>query len=128
MVTQGTGGVIVNISSTMGLIAHAAGYTHYVSSKHGLVGLTKALALELGPRGIRALAVCPTITNSDGYIESCRAAGIPSEPPQEELARHPLGRIAEPDDVARVVLFAVSDLAALVTGSAIAVDAGLFTT
>ncbi len=128
MVDQGRGGVIVNVASTMSLIAHAAGYAHYVASKHGLLGLTRSLALELGSAGIRAVAICPTITYSDGYIEGCKAAGVPVEPPAAELARHPLGRLAEPDDVARVALFAVSDLASLVSGIAIPVDAGLLTT
>jgi NAD(P)-dependent dehydrogenase (short-subunit alcohol dehydrogenase family) len=128
MIDQGRGGVILNVASTMSLIAHAAGYSHYVASKHGLLGLTRSLALELGPHGIRAVAICPTITYSDGYIEGCKAAGVPIEPPAEELARHPLGRLAEPDDVARVALFAVSDLAGLVSGAAIPVDAGLLTT
>jgi NAD(P)-dependent dehydrogenase (short-subunit alcohol dehydrogenase family) len=99
---------------------------HYVSSKFGMRGLTKALAVELGPHGIRVLGVAPTFTvtpgtrarrpelDDDAYRSYLEAAG----------ASKPLGRIGVPDDVGRVVLFCASDLAALMTGSTLAVDAG----
>jgi NAD(P)-dependent dehydrogenase (short-subunit alcohol dehydrogenase family) len=121
------GGVIINIASTSAHAGFGPGFAHYTSSKHGVLGLTKALAIELGPFGVRVVAVSPTLTETEGIAESFAAFGASGM--QEILdgiaARAPLGRIGEPDDVARVVLFAASDLAAFVSGGSIAVDGGL---
>ena len=124
MVALGDGGVIVNISSTAAFRADAAGAAHYVASKFGVRGLTKALARELGPHGIRVLEVAPTVTLTPGLDEQAdalRAAGFALEELGPML---PLGRVAVPDDVARVVLFCASGLSALMTGSTLLVDAG----
>jgi NAD(P)-dependent dehydrogenase (short-subunit alcohol dehydrogenase family) len=124
MVAAGDGGVIVNISSTAAYRADAPGAAHYVASKFGVRGLTQALAVELGPHGIRVLAVAPTVTATPGLDEqrvSLRDAGFALEELGPEL---PLGRTAVPDDVARVVLFCASDLSLLMTGSTLLVDAG----
>jgi NAD(P)-dependent dehydrogenase (short-subunit alcohol dehydrogenase family) len=124
MVAGGRGGVIVNISSTAAFRADAPGAAHYVASKFGVRGLTKALAVELGPHAIRVLEVAPTVTLTPGLEEqgdALREAGFALEELGEQL---PLGRVAVPDDVARVVLFAASGLAALMTGSTLVVDAG----
>jgi NAD(P)-dependent dehydrogenase (short-subunit alcohol dehydrogenase family) len=124
MVARGEGGVIVNVSSTAAFRADAPGAAHYVASKFGVRGLTKALALELGPHGIRVLEVAPTVTLTPG-LEEQREALQSSGFALEELGPSlPLGRVAVPDDVARVVLFCASDLAALMTGSTLLVDAG----
>ncbi len=117
------GGVIVNIASTAGFKA-GAGISAYVATKHAVVGITKALALELGPLGIRVLAVAPTIIDTPGVREQLAplaAAGLDIE---ARAAANPLGRMGVPDDVARVVLFCCSDMAAFMTGSTVAVDAG----
>ena len=117
------GGVIVNLASTAGLKA-SAGISAYVASKHAVVGLTKALALDLGPLGVRVLAVAPTIIDTPGVREQMAplaAAGLDVE---ARVAANPLGRMGVPDDVARVVLFCCSDMAAFMTGSTVAVDAG----
>ena len=126
MIDGGRGGVIVNIGSTAGFRAYARGATHYVASKFGMRGLTQALAVELGPHGIRVLDIAPTFTvtpgtrrrrddlDDDAYARWVAEAG----------AAKPLGRVGVPDDVGRVVLFAVSDLAMFMTGSTLAVDAG----
>jgi NAD(P)-dependent dehydrogenase (short-subunit alcohol dehydrogenase family) len=87
-------------------------------------GLTQSLAVELGAHGIRVLAVAPTVTLTPGLEterESLEAAGFVLD---ELGARLPLGRVAVPDDVARVVLFCASDLSLLMTGSTLVVDAG----
>jgi NAD(P)-dependent dehydrogenase (short-subunit alcohol dehydrogenase family) len=124
MVAGGDGGVIVNVSSTAAFRVDAPGAAHYVASKFGVRGLTKALAVELGPHGIRVLEVAPTVTLTPG-LEEQREALESSGFALEELGPQlPLGRVAVPDDVARVVLFCASDLAALMTGSTLAVDAG----
>ena len=126
MVAAGHGGVIINLASTAGYRAAGPGIAHYVSSKHGVRGLTKSLAVELGPHGIRVLALAPTLIDTPGIAEgqaAFKAAGMGDV--LEQLAqREPLGRAGVPDDVARVALFCASDLAALMTGSTLLVDAG----
>ena len=124
MVRQGSG-VIVNVASTAGLTG-GTGIAAYASSKHGVVGLTKALAVELGPYGVRVLAVAPTLVDTPGIARNFAqldAAGIGAVI-QGLAGRVPLRRAAVPDDVARVVLFCASDLSMLMTGSVLAVDAG----
>ncbi len=124
MVEQDEGGVIVNVTSTAAHSAEAPGAAHYVASKFGVRGLTKALAVELGPHGIRVLAVAPTVTLTPGLEaerESLQSAGFQLEELGPQL---PLGRVAVPDDIARVVLFCASDLSLLMTGSTLLVDAG----
>jgi len=126
MVAAGHGGVIINMASIAAFRAAGAGIVHYTSSKHALHGLTKGLAVELGPLGIRVLTVAPTMVETEGILASAdalRAAGN-ADAFDSFAARMPLRRLGQPDDVARVVLFAVSDLAAFMTGSALLVDAG----
>ena len=125
MITAGKGGVIVNIAST-GAFKTGPGVAHYITSKHAVVGLTKALAVELGPQGIRVLGVAPSMTRTEGrdeFMASHNAPGM-EEFVREMEERTPLGRIGMPDDVARVVLFCASDLSMLMTGSTLLVDAG----
>jgi NAD(P)-dependent dehydrogenase (short-subunit alcohol dehydrogenase family) len=116
-------GVILNVASTASFRAARPGIAHYVSAKHGVIGLTKSLAVELGPHGIRVLAVAPTLIDTPGIRESGRHAQM-AELYQRIGQDHPLGRAGVADDVARVALFCVSDLAALMTGSVLLVDAG----
>ena len=114
------GSAIVGISSIEGLIGHGF-IPSYVASKHGLIGLTRSLAHRLGPDGIRANAVCP------GYVETPMLAptiGTPEARASFEQ-KIPLGRLAQPDDVARVVRFLLSDESAYVNGAAIVVDGGV---
>jgi NAD(P)-dependent dehydrogenase (short-subunit alcohol dehydrogenase family) len=118
-----SGGVIVNLTSTAGFKA-SAGISAYVASKHAVVGITKALALELGPLGIRVLAVAPTIIDTPGVREQMAPLADAGVDVEARVAANPLGRMGVPDDVARVVLFCCSDMAAFMTGSTVAVDAG----
>lgn len=124
-----TQGVIVNVVSNAGMAAGPAS-AHYVASKHGLAGLTKSLAVDLASRRIRVVGVAPGVTRSDGLtdkMDDLRSAGWGDL--GEYTARSaPLGRMATPDEIARVVLFAVSDLAAYVTGTTIVADGGQLTT
>ena len=117
------GGVIVNLTSTAGFKA-AAGISAYVATKHAVVGVTKALALELGPAGIRVLAVAPTIIDTPGVRDQLAPLADAGVDIEARVAANPLGRMGVPDDVARVVLFCCSDMAAFMTGSTVAVDAG----
>lgn len=120
-----TGGVIVNIAST-GCVKAAPGVAHYITSKHAVVGITKALSVELGPFGIRVLAVAPSMTRTEGRVDFLEKYTTPEIRAliEEMEGRVPLGRIGVPDDVARVALFAASDLSILMTGSVLFVDSG----
>ncbi len=125
MIKAGTSGVIVNITSLTGIRAYAPGLAHYASAKQGMIGLTRSLAIEFGPHNIRVLAIAPTMTATPG-LEKANAAykNVGGSALDSVSARAPLGRTAVPDDVARVALFCVSDLAMLMTGSVLLVDAG----
>jgi 3-oxoacyl-[acyl-carrier protein] reductase len=114
------GGAIVNMSSVVGVHGNA-GQTNYAASKAGLIGLTKALAKELGSRGIRVNAIAP------GYIATELTEVLPEAARDAILAATPLGRLGDPADVARAVRFLVSDAAAFITGDVLAVDGGLGT-
>jgi 2-deoxy-D-gluconate 3-dehydrogenase len=128
MIEQGHGGVIVNVTSIDALHPTSGGMSHYTTSKHALWGLTKCLALELGPHGIRTNAVAPGPSLTEGaieYIEAGAPKGIDVERQWAEAAgRVPMRRWAEPDEVARVVVFLASDLSAYVNGAQIVVDGG----
>ena len=126
MIADGHGGVIINLASTAGYRAAGPGIAHYVASKHGVRGLTKSLAVELGPYAIRVLAVAPTLIETPGIEEgraAFKAAGL-GDIIDSIAAREPLGRAGVADDVARVALFCATDLSMLMTGSTLAVDAG----
>ncbi|HWS31362.1 MAG TPA: SDR family oxidoreductase [Actinoplanes sp.] len=125
-----TGGTIVNIISTAGFRASAPGLAAYVSSKHAARGLTRELALELAPAGIRVLGVAPSHVPTEGNILAAQEAmaalaaqGI-ELPPTPLMLNGPIGRPGVPDDIARVVLFAASDLATFMTGSTLVADGG----
>ncbi|SMR42530.1 unnamed protein product [Zymoseptoria tritici ST99CH_1A5] len=113
------GGSIVNVSSTMGVTA-AAEYAIYCATKWAIVGFTKAMALELGPKGIRVNAVAP------GYINTPTNAGVVAGPAavkaQEE--RIALGRMGTPEEVADVVAFLFSKEARYMTGSIVDITGG----
>ncbi|WP_250032537.1 SDR family NAD(P)-dependent oxidoreductase [Paractinoplanes maris] len=126
MTDAGTGGVIVNIVSTAGFRGSAPGLAAYVSSKHAVRGLTRELALELAPAGIRVLGVAPSHVPTEGNIAAAAAAGIPAEElsTMALMMTGPIGRPGVPDDIARVALFCASDLSAFMTGSTLLADGG----
>ena len=124
MVERGAGGVILNMASTAGHRGYGPGLSHYVSSKHGVRGLTKSFAVELGPHRVRVLSLSPSSFPTEGLAEA--RAEIGAEVSSSEAPDfHPLAGRREPDQLARVALFCASDLAEVCTGSDIAVDAGV---
>ena len=128
MIEQGSGGVIVNVTSIDALHPTSKGMSHYTTSKHALWGLTKCLALELGPHGIRTNAIAPGPSLTEGAIEYIKAGapeGIDVEQQWAEASgRVPMRRWAEPDEIGRAVVFLASDLSAYLNGAQIVVDGG----
>ncbi len=128
MIAQGGGGAIVNVTSIDALHPTSKGMSHYTTSKHALWGLTKCLALELGPYGIRTNAVAPGPSLTEGAIEYIKAGapeGIDVERQWAEAsARVPMLRWADPDEIGRAVLFLACDLSAYLNGSQLVVDGG----
>jgi NAD(P)-dependent dehydrogenase (short-subunit alcohol dehydrogenase family) len=124
MVAAGKGGVLINVASTAGFKGVAPGVSAYVASKHGVRGLVRQLAIELAPHDIRVLGVAPTFCETEGNMAAL--AQLPEQVRSEISATlsSRLGRVGVPDDIARVVLFAASDLAMFMTGSTILADAG----
>jgi NAD(P)-dependent dehydrogenase (short-subunit alcohol dehydrogenase family) len=125
------GGVIVNTASMAGKQGRVPYLSDYVASKFGVIGLTQAMAFELAPDGIRVNSVCP------GYVQTpmqdrelaweAELRGTdPDAVKQLWLDDTPMGRLEQPEDVARVVAFLVGEDAAFVTGEAVAVNGGAF--
>ena len=118
-IAAGGGGAIVNVTSIAG---HRGFDEHvvYAASKAGLEGATRVMARELGPHGIRVSALAPTVTMTE------LAAAAWSEPAKRDpmMARHPMGRFAEAQDVARSIALLLSDDAAMVTGAVLPLDGG----
>ncbi len=111
-------GRIINISSVSG-IAGQAGQTNYAASKAGVIGFTKSLAKELGPRNITVNAVAP------GFVPTALTADLSEDLKQQAIEATPLGRMGEPEDIAYAVAFLASDEAAFITGEVLTVDGGL---
>ena len=111
-------GRIVNVSSAAGLRGNP-GQIAYTSAKHGLIGMTRSLAREMGSRGVTANAVCP------GMVETTMAEAIPEVYRQMWKNLTPVGRFGEPEEVAGLIAFLVSPEGAYVNGAAIPVDGGL---
>ena len=126
---QGEGGSIVNITSIDAVHPSGAGLSHYGTSKHAIWGLTKSMALELGPDGIRVNAIAPGPSLTEGAVEFVEAGapeGIDVEAQWAAYeARIPLRRLTHADDVGRAAVFLASGLASYVNGAQIVVDGGL---
>ena len=117
MLKQRTG-AIVNISSVVGLSGNV-GQANYAAAKAGIIGFSKSIAKEFAPRGIRVNVVAP------GYINTDMTETLPEGVRSEVLRAIPLGRIGNPEDVAKVVRFLVSPEASYITGQTLCVDGGM---
>jgi 3-oxoacyl-[acyl-carrier protein] reductase len=111
-------GCIVNIGSVVGLAGNA-GQANYAAAKAGLIGFTKSVAKELASRNVRANLVAP------GFVQTGMTAELPDRIVEEALERIPLGRLAEPDDVARAAAFLASEDSSYITGQVLVVDGGM---
>lgn len=126
MIAAGRGGVIVNLASLAGFRGIAPGQAAYVTSKHGVRGATRQMALELAPHGIRVLGVAP------GYCQTEHTAHLANMDPEilkkipiPGIAGSALGRVGVADDIARVVLFCASDMSLFMSGTTLLVDGGV---
>ncbi|QPH52458.1 SDR family NAD(P)-dependent oxidoreductase [Pontivivens ytuae] len=117
---EAAGGAIVNVSSTSGVGGDHA-MSAYNAAKGAVTNYTRALALDLGPRGVRANAVCPTLTQTE------MASGVFADEDKlgRFVARIPLGRAAQPEEVAAAIAFLASDDARFISGAMLPVDGGL---
>lgn len=111
------GGAVVNMASILGQVG-SAGTAGYDAAKHGVVGLTRAAALDYAPRGVRVNAVGP------GYIDTPLLESLPPEAREALVGLHPIGRLGRAEEVAELVAWLSSDRASFVTGSYYPIDGG----
>lgn len=122
MIKQGNGGKIINITSIDALHPSSVGLAHYDASKHGVWGFTKNVALELAPHKIWVNAIAP------GAIETPGVTGgkpLAADVMEKFIAKIPMGRMGQPDDIGKVALFLASEMSSYMTGSQIVVDGGV---
>ena len=111
-------GSIINISSVIGIMGNA-GQSNYAASKAGMIGLTKSLAKEFGPRGVTVNAVAP------GFIQTKMTDVLPEEVVAEYLKQIPLGKLGTPEDIANTCIFLASRKSRYITGQVISVNGGM---
>jgi len=111
------GGAIVNTASISGMVG-SAGLVSYCATKGGVVGVTRAMALDVAQKGIRVNSIAP------GYVETPILAKMDPKAKAELVNLHPIGRLGQPIEIAKVVVFMLSDDASFMTGANIAVDGG----
>jgi NAD(P)-dependent dehydrogenase (short-subunit alcohol dehydrogenase family) len=118
------GGAIVNTSSDWGLVG-APGEVAYVATKTGVIGLTRAAAMDGAPHGIRVNAVCPGYTHTPLLDNWVAAQDVPGQAMAEIAAHQPLGRVGTSGEIAAVIAFLASREAGFITGAAVPVDGGV---
>lgn len=118
------GGTIINTSSYIGLVG-ATGLAAYAASKGAVVNLTRAMALDHAKENIRVNCICPGSVETDMIRDAWRAYGDVGAAARLWRSKHPMNRIATPDEIARLVLFLATDDSSFITGAAIPVDGGI---
>ena len=131
MLRAGRGGRIVNMASMAGKQGRVPFLSDYVASKFGVVGLTQAMAFELAPHGIQVNAVCPGFVATPMQVRELQWEATlrciePEAVRRQWIADTPMGRLEQPEDVARVVAFLLSPDAGFITGESIAVNGGAY--
>jgi 2-deoxy-D-gluconate 3-dehydrogenase len=126
MIGRGAGGAIVNIASIDGVTPSAPGFVAYCASKGGVVTATRSLAVELAPHGIRVNSISPGTVFTEGVQRGLAVVPEEQQPAALQMlaSRVPLGRLAQPDDIATVAVFLASDASSFVTGANLLVDGG----
>jgi len=117
-------GCIVNLSSYVGMVGFR-GASAYAASKAAIINLTRSMALDHAREGVRVNAVCPGSVDTEMIHTAWKKFGDVEEAQRLWAEKHPLGRIAQPEEVAQAVLFLASDDASFITGTALAVDGGI---
>lgn len=130
MIKQNRGGKIINVTSIDALHPSSAGLAHYDASKHGVWGFTKNVALELAPHKIWVNAIAPGGISTPGTQEVQKSMQLPkgvemSKLLETFLAKIPMNRLGEPDEIGKVALFLASDMSSYMTGTQIVVDGGV---
>jgi 2-keto-3-deoxy-L-fuconate dehydrogenase len=119
------GGSIVNIASVAGSIKGIPNRFVYGATKAAVIGLTKSVAIDFVRRGIRCNAVCPGTVDTPSLGERINAFSDPEQARKDFIARQPMGRLAQPEEIAPLIVFLASDESQFVTGQAYAADGGI---
>jgi NAD(P)-dependent dehydrogenase (short-subunit alcohol dehydrogenase family) len=125
ILAHGDGGAIINTSSGAGLVGFP-GMCAYVAAKHGVIGLTRTAALEYGAQGLRINAICPGTARTK-MVNDWLGAGGPEQQVENEaqvVALHPIGRIADPEEIAELVIWLASPAASFMSGATVPIDGG----
>ena len=121
---KGDGGSVINTASMCGLVA-SPNQAPYSAAKGGVIALTRQMAIDYATHNIRVNSICPSEVRTPMFLGFINRAPDPEKKMQELIARIPLGRVAEPEEIARVALFLASDESSYVTGVTLPVDGGL---
>ncbi|MVZ99846.1 SDR family oxidoreductase [Actinomadura sp. LD22] len=126
LIAEGGAGSIINIASVDGLKASLpSGLAPYAATKAGVMALTRHMAVELGPQGIAVNGIAPGTVMTEGVLTGLGGREAALEKMAHLVARNPTGRVAEPDDIAKVAVFLASDAASYVRGQTLVVDGGV---
>jgi NAD(P)-dependent dehydrogenase (short-subunit alcohol dehydrogenase family) len=121
---KGDGGSVINTASMCGLVA-SPNQAPYSAAKGGVIALTRQMAIDYATHNIRVNSICPSEVRTPMFLGFINRAPDPEKKMQELIARIPLGRVAEPEEIARAALFLASDDSSYVTGVTLPVDGGL---